>query len=1017
MPDYKPYTKNQLNQILNHIGDAVYSVVDGLNIKAWWSREPLPYAQRRDGVALELQVGDKWGDLFDCAWFNFTGSIPESAHQKHAVLLLDVNGELCVFNEQGEPVLGLTCVASTYDFSLGSPGKRVLQISNNAVAHTPISVWADAGANDLFGNLQGGGAVKLAAIAVCHDEIQALYFDFEVLLDFLSVLPVDSPRYQKILTGLNDVAHLCYASIPEVVAEARGILAPLLHAQGGDPSLRISAVGHAHMDLAWLWPIRETIRKGARTFSTSLDLMARYPDYIFGASQPQYFQWMKDHYPTLYERIKTAVQLGRLEPQGAMWVEADMNISGGEALVRQLIQGKTFFLAEFGIDMEYLWLPDVFGYNAALPQILKKAGVNYFSTQKLSWSLINHFPHQSFHWQGIDGTRILTHMLPEETYNSPGAPRSVRKIEQNYQDSGISSYALMVFGIGDGGGGPGTEHLERLDRIKNLAGLSPVKQEQVSAFFKNWRTEAERFPTWVGELYLERHEGTLTTEARNKWYNRKMELGLRELEWTAVINRTLANTEYPADHLQRLWREVLLYQFHDIIPGSSIKRVYDESLARYAIMHRDVINRIADYDTNLGTLVDSSGLAKPILVQNTLAWNRADWCKVEDCWVQASAPSMGYSVIEAQSDTTPEFPVSASPTSLENDLVRITFNTAGGITSIVDKRVNREVVSSDAVANQLLVFSDLGDAWDFLMDYAEQEPRELALQTVDAVVDGPKAWIQQDYTLGQSKLTQRIILTAESPRIDFVTNLHWRETRAMLRVRFPVAVQSEYATYEIQFGHITRPTHRNTTWDLARDEVAAHKWVDLSQRDYGVALLNDSKYGHKIKGNIIDLNLLRSVPYPGPRLVEDRDVVPGEAHHGYTDQADHEFTYALYPHPGDHVAGGVIQAGYELNVPLRVLSLEKQSGVLPKRHSFITIDAPHIIVEAVKQAEDDDGIIIRLYEAANRMVTTEVTFGVPVTSVEEVTLMEQAIETIPAHNNTVTLTWKPFEIKTLKIAT
>ncbi len=667
------------------------------------------------------------------------------------------------------------------------------------------------------------------------------------------------------------------------------------------------------------------------------------------------------------------------------------------------------------MDMQYLWLPDVFGYNAALPQILKKADVHYFSTQKLSWSLINHFPHQSFHWQGIDGTRILTHMLPEETYNSPAAPRSVRKIEQNYQDSGVSSHALLVFGIGDGGGGPGTEHLERLDRIKNMAGLSPVKQESVSSFFRKWSNESVRFPTWVGELYLERHEGTLTTEARNKWYNRKMELGLRELEWKAVLNQTLANTAYPADELQAVWREVLLYQFHDILPGSSIKRVYDESLARYALMFEDITSRISEYDANLGTLVDTSGMAKPVLIQNSLSWERETWCKVDNRWMHARAPGMGYCVIDAQSHAASEFQVAASPAHLENDLISVTFNKAGGISSIIDKRVSREVIAQDAVANQLLVFQDLGDAWDFALDYAEQQPRSLTLQSVTAGVDGPQAWIEQVYALEHSTLTQKIILMANSPRLDFVTKAHWREPRAMLRVRFPVAVQSEIAHYEIQFGHIARPTHRNTTWDLARDEVAAHKWVDLSQRDYGVALLNDAKYGHKIKGHIIDLNLIRSAPYPGPCLVEDKDIAPGEAHHGYTDQTDHEFTYALYPHPGDHITGGVIQAGYELNVPLSVLQLKPGSGVLPKSHTFLTIDAPDIIVEAVKKAEDDNNIIVRLYEAANREVTAEITFGIPVIKVEEASLMEEVIRDVTLLKNAVTLSWKPFEIKTLKI--
>ncbi|TFG72095.1 MAG: alpha-mannosidase, partial [Anaerolineales bacterium] len=475
-------------------------------------------------------------------------------------------------------------------------------------------------------------------------------------------------------------------------------------------------------------------------------------------------------------------------------------------------------------------------------------------------------------------------------------------------------------------------------------------------------------------------------------------------------------TEYPADELQALWREVLLYQFHDILPGSSIKRVYDESLARYALMLEDVNNRISKYETNLGTLVDTSGMTKPVLVQNSLSWDRVAWCKVENSWIQANSPGMGYSVVEAQSNALPELQVAASPTHLENDLVSITFYKTGGITSVIDKRVSREVIAPDAVANQLLVFQDIGDAWDFALDYAEQLPRQLMLQSVVAGVDGPQAWIEQVYKLGQSTLTQKIILTANSPRLDFVTKVHWRETSAMLRVRFPVAVLSENANYEIQFGHITRPTHRNTTWDLAQDEVAAHKWVDISQRDYGVALLNDAKYGHKIKGNVIDLNLLRSVPYPGPHLIEDKDIAQGEAHHGYNDQTDHEFTYALYPHSGDHITGGVLQAGYELNVPLRVLAVEKGSGVLPRTYAFITIDAPHIIVESIKKAEDDNSIIIRIYEAANRGIEANVTFGLHVTRVEEVSLMEKIIKNITVLNNTVTLTWKPFEIKTLKIS-
>jgi alpha-mannosidase len=1022
MPTYKPYTKHQLDFALREIGRAIYTVVAPLDISAWWSREPLPFNERTGGKPLTLAVGHKWGDLFDCAWFHFTGEVPAAAAGQHVVLLLDVNGEMCVFDANGVPVRGLTSMASGYDFSLGEPGKRVLQITACAQGGERIDVWADAGCNDLFGELHNNGTVREAAIATCDDDVRGLYYDFEVLLDFLRVLPENSPRYQQILTGLNDVVPLLYSGIPAVAREARAVLAPLLAKRGGDPSLRISAVGHAHMDLGWLWPIRETVRKGARTFSTAIELAERYPDYVFGASQPQYFLWMKQRYPALYAKIKDKVREGRLEPQGAMWVEADTNISGGEALVRQLLQGKRFFQQEFGVDVRYLWLPDVFGYSASLPQLLKLADVDYFSTQKLSWSLINAFPHQSFHWQGLDGTTILTHMLPEETYNSPAAPRSVRKIEQNYHDSGVSSRALMVFGIGDGGGGPGEEHLERLARLKNLEGLSPVTQESVADFLKKWREDAGRFSTWVGELYLERHEGTLTTEARNKWYNRKMELALRELEWTSVMANLATGALYPADFLTETWREVLLYQFHDILPGSSIKRVYDESVARYQTMFRDVTARIEDNHRLVAAQMNTRGMAKPVAVFNALSWEREEWVLADGQWLRVAVPPMGYTVIDAAVIPSETRNLTATPTMLENDLLRVTFAEDGSITSLFDKRTHREVISAGQAANRLAVYADFGDAWDFPMDYAEQTPHTMELVSTGAHIDGPRAVLTQIYRIGHSELTQEIVLTAGSPRLDFVCHLRWREPRAMLRTSFTVAVHADEATYEVQFGHIRRPAHRNTTWDLAKDEVAAHKWVDLSQGDYGVALLNDAKYGHKIKGNVIDLNLLRSVPYPGSELLHPSDVAPGEPHHAFTDQCDHLFTYALYPHAGDAVAGGVIKAGYALNVPLRVVPLEPHAGDGAAdrdgaaQSAFVQIDAPNVVVEAVKQAEDSEDVIVRLYESEHRAARATVWFGFPVAAVQEVNLLERPIKSLPVDDDTVTLEFRPFEIKTLAVS-
>jgi alpha-mannosidase len=1022
MPDFKKYTTRQLDTTLHEIENAVYTVVGDLDIHAWCTHEPVPYAERTTGDEKTFKVGNKWGDLFDCAWFHFTGTVPAAAAGQKVVLLLDVNGEMCVFDETGVPVRGLTNSSSVFDYSLGKPGKRVLPITERAAGGEAVDVWADAGCNDLFGELRGNGEIKEAYIATCDETVRGLFFDYEVLLDLLHSLAEDTPRYQQILTGLNDVEHLLYSGLHENAAAARGILAPLLARQGGDAALKISAIGHAHIDLAWLWPLRETIRKGARTFATALANVERYPGYVFGASQPQLFQWMKDLYPGLYAKIKLAVAQGSIEPQGCMWVEADTNVAGGEALVRQTLQGKRFFKQEFGVDVRYLWLPDVFGYNAALPQILRRAGVDYFSTQKMSWSLINTFPHQSFHWQGIDGTTIPSHMLPEETYNSSANPRAIRKLERNYKDSGVSDHALLVYGIGDGGGGPGEEHLERLSRTRNLEGLSPVTMESVADFWPRWEKDAARFPTWVGELYLERHQGTLTTEARNKWYNRKMELGLREWEWTSVMTNLTAGIPYPAARLTDIWRECLLYQFHDILPGSSIKRVYDESVARYQALHREVTERTAANDASLAAQIDTTGMAEPVLVQNSLSWARTEWLRIGERWLRAEVPPMGYTVVDATTPATVSATLHASADCLENDVLRVAFAADGSITSVYDKRAGRETITPGQPANRLTVYRDMGDAWDFPMDYAEQTPRYMQLASAEARVDGPAAVLRQTYRLGYSELVQEISLTAGSARLDFASRLHWREPQSMLRTSFPAAIHANEAAFDIQFGHVYRPTHRNTTWDLARDEVAAHKWVDLSQGDYGVALLNDSKYGHKVKGNVIDLNLLRSAPYPGSELFHTGSKGPGEPNDTYTDQCDHVFTYALYPHAGDHVAGRVAQAGYELNVPLRSHPTTAHAGTRPVAAAFLTVDNPAVIVEAVKLAEDTDvakggDVIVRLYEADGRTTPATARFGFPVASVSAAGLMEDVIAPLPLEGDAVRLDFGPFEIKTLRVQT
>lgn len=995
MPYHHSKTRSSFATTLNRIEQAIYTYVDELYIEAWVTAEPVPFTERQSGEQHIFKLGQSWGKLWDCAWFHFTGTIPFSAAHQTVVLLIDLSGEACIFDDTGCPVLGLTTVSSDFDYNLGRPGKRVVPFLQHAQGGEAIDVWADAGCNDLFGKYPDSGTIKEAHIALCNEEMYRLYHDFAVLHELMAQLPENQARYQRIQAALRRATNELYEFTAEEAQRARSFLAPELAKTGGSPSLTISALGQAHIDLAWLWPRRETIRKGARTFSTVLALMERYPDYLFGASQPQLYQWMKEYYPALYEKIRARIAEGRWETQGAMWVEPDTNISGGEALVRQIIYGMHFFRTEFGTRPKMLWLPDVFGYTAALPQILKKAGIDYFLTIKISWNTFNIFPHHTFFWQGLDGSRVLTHMPPEGVYNSSAAPRAIMTIEKHFADKAVSERAMLLYGIGDGGGGPGTEHLERLQREKNLAGLSPVVQEFAETFFQRIAQESSEYQTWQGELYLERHQGTYTTQARNKRYNRKMELALRELEFTATLAMLTAGQTYPTQELATIWQEVLFFQFHDILPGSSITRVYDESLARYQQLMEQTQQLLARAHN---ALVRSTASGEVLTLFNSLSWERRTWLHVRDRWRYVAVPAMGYTTLDLAQDAAREPHVkglTASPERLENDLLRVEFTDDGSIRSIFDKEYQREVLAPGTTANRLAVYYDDGDAWDFPIQYDEQRPQHFQLDGLATRIDGPQAIVEQRYHFGSSTLQQRIVLTAGSRRLDFVTFVDWSEPNKMLRTSFPVAISTTEATCEIQFGSIKRPTHRNTTWDMARYEVCAHKWVDLSQWDYGVALLNDCKYGHKLAGNVLDLNLLRSPRMPDP----------------VADRAQHEFTYSLYPHTGNHINGGVVRAGYELNIPIQVVPGEPIGQV----GSFVRVEGDGVLIEAIKKAEENDNIIIRLYEAFGGTAHATLTFARAIKAISRVNLLEEPEETLAHRSHNVELQLQPFEILTLSV--
>lgn len=993
MPYYKRHMKDQIRRAIFDVKERVYTAVTPLSVEAFRTKEPVSYADRMSGERITPAVDEKWGELWDCAWFHMTGSVPESLKGEEIVLKIDISGEACIFNDQGEPVKGLTTFTHFWDDQLGGSGKRIYKYIQKANGGESIDLWLDAGNNDLFGNEQGS-KLRHAHICTLNEDMRQLYYDLLVLNDMLRCLPEKSSRYQRIFFALYKAVCLLSDYTDEEIASAREILGKELSKKGGDPSLTVTAIGHSHMDLAWLWPIRETKRKIARTFATVLELMERYPNYRYGASQPQQFEWVKEYYPKMYEDIKKRVKEGRFEVQGGMWVEADTNTSGGEALVRQFLYGKRYFNNEFGIDVKNLWLPDVFGYSGALPQILKKSGVDYFMTQKLSWNEHNRFPHHTFNWEGIDGTKVLAHMLPEDTYNGASSPCGVNKIDAEYMDSGVCNEALMLFGIGDGGGGPSAGHLECMDRMQDLSGLVPVKQGFASDFFERIAKNTDDYITYRGELYLEKHQGTFTTQANNKKYNRLMEINLRELEFAAVLCGQAAGTAYPKAEIDEIWKEVLLYQFHDILPGSSIKRVYDESVPRYKTMLERVKEMTGSYYKTFAKSVKAP--AGSYIVFNSTSYEREEWVETGDTFARVKVPAMGYTVVQGVKPCTGSLKVSED--SIENEHIIVHFNKDGSVSKIVSKELCKNILKNGARSNVLSLYEDRGDCWDIPITYRDKVPHEFKLECMKSYTEGVYAVMEQFYAYGKSKLTQKIRVTANDDRVDFVTHVDWQEDNLMLRSAFITDVMTDEVTCRIQYGKIKRAATTRTSQDMAQFEIPAHDYIDMSGAGYGVALLNDCKYGFYAKDGILDIDLLRSQNSPG------KDA----------DKGEHDFTYSIYAHSGDQVTGGVTKAGYALNHPL-IVCPAGGDGSKPSSDSLFTVDKDNIIIETVKIAEDSGDIILRLYDSEGLGGKVSLTLPDGITAAAVTDMLENDISAIDIENGKVALAFHPFEIHTLKL--
>ncbi len=898
------------------------------------------------------------------------------------------------------------------------------------------------------------GLVELnSQLSVLDREVEKLYYNIKVPLDVATLLGEEDERRFKTLNFLNEAVNILDLRKPfsesyhVSVREANQFLETAFYEEYcGESNAIAHCVGHTHIDVAWKWALAQTREKVVRSFSTVLNLMKQYPEYRFMSSQPQLYKFIKEDQPEVYKAIKQSVAEGKWEPEGGMWLEADCNLASGESLVRQVMFGKRFFQQEFGIDNRILWLPDVFGYSAALPQILRKSGIDYFMTTKISWNEYNKMPYDTFMWHGIDGTDILTHFITtcdfaeaEEdhrtTYNGDLIPSQVMGTWRRYQQKSLNDNVLISYGHGDGGGGPTKGMLENARRMeKGIPGCPKVKMGHSLAFFEELETKVAKnpkFPKWVGELYLEYHRGTYTSMARNKKYNRKSELMYQDAEWLSVLNKYAAQAgQYPGGQLNEGWETILLNQFHDILPGSSIKEVYEDSLEQYIKVVEDGQQLIDSASDSIVERIDLKHTS--VVVFNPLGYDRSDVVTfelpdgyddaevydedgrklavqiVEDgkgIFFAEQVPAKGYKSFRLEKAARREQaePIAVDRGNLANRFFDIQLDENANIVSIFDKVNNRQVLQKGMRGNVLQAFEDKPityDAWDINLYYQEKMWEINDVQSIEVVENGPvRACLKIERSFLDSTIVQKLYIYHDLPRIDFDNIIDWKEKQILLKTAFPVDIHTDKAAYDIQYGNVERPTHWNTSWDTARFEVCAHKWADLSEDGYGVSLMNDCKYGYDIKDGVMRLTLLKSAVEPNPDA--DREI--------------HSFTYSLYPHAEDWKRAGTVSMAYALNCPMYAKVEKAHEGTLPAALSFVQTDQENVVIEVVKKAEDSDEIIVRLYECYNRRSTANLTFFKTLAGAWECDLMENNISEIDFHPHGFEFEIKPYEIKTFKV--
>jgi alpha-mannosidase len=1007
MHDDRSLVEARLRRVLDErIRPAVYPESLPLEVAVWNAPgEPVPVAEGLAGVPEPIAVGDMWGAPWGTSWFRVTGTVPAGWAGQTVEAILDLGfdenmpGFQCeglIYRPDGTPVKGLNPRNQWVRIAAPAEGGEEVRLHIEA-ASNPVIFGYRPFVPTRLGDKETAGSdpqyrLTRMDLAVFDGTVWDLVLDLEVLGELMQEMPVEGARRWHILRAVGRALDaIDLQDVNGTAAAARRELTGVLATPAQPSAHRISAVGHAHIDSAWLWPLRETVRKVARTTSNMTSLLADEPEFVFAMSQAQQFAWIKEHRPEVYARVKKAVAQGRFVPAGGMWVESDTNMPGSEAMARQFVHGKRFFLDEFGIENREAWLPDTFGFAAGLPQIIKAAGSKWLLTQKISWSKTNTFPHHTFQWEGIDGTRIFTHFPPVDTYNCSMRGSEIAHAAKNFKDKGVAKHSLAPTGWGDGGGGTTREMVAKAARLRSLEGSATVTWETPADFFTKAEAEYANPPVWVGELYLELHRATLTSQARTKQGNRRSESLLREAELWAATAAVRAGVPYPYEQLDRIWKTVLLHQFHDILPGSSIAWVHREAEKTYAAV-ADELNGIID--------AAQRALAGDASAGTQLVFNAAPH---ERHGIAAGGAAVATAGGSAQLSAR-----EGSGFVLSNGLLQVEIDGRGLVVSAYDIGAERESLAPGRPANLLQIHPDLPnmwDAWDVDEFYRNTVTDLTDADEVTAVAADAWAAVRVVRSFGDSKVTQLLTLPAGAKRLDIDTEVDWHETEKFLKASFPLDIHAERYASETQFGHFHRPTHTNTSWETAKFEACNHRFVHIEEPGWGIALVNDSTYGHDVTRTVreadsgttttLRVSLLRAPRFPDPE----------------TDQGVHRFRHALVP---GAAIGDAVREGFRINLPERLVPGDAEVAPL------VTIDNDAVVVSAVKLADDASGdVVVRLYESRGGRARALVTVGFEAADVTVTDLLERPSADAAKPElaeGAVRLTLRPFELVTLRLA-